>query len=182
MAVSLTVAHSVPVAVVLAGRSLARPNHLVQGHALLVHAHLVLSTLGPVRRQARIHRLQAQVDNRRATGHDAVLVVQEAVAQHRHILHAELELLVRVPTVQHAAKRVLRLALDILIRQAIVSAVAVPRPVLVLRVALVRTVARDAPQYAALVGARPATALVAERPPLPTHHRVPLEHVGRAVL
>lgn len=182
MAVSIAVANAMPVAIPLAARPFPRRHHLVDGQAALVHAHPALTTLRPVGRQARIGGLQAQVYDRRPARHDAILVVQEAVRQHRHVLHPEFQLLIRVPAVQHAAVDVLRPALDVLVGHAVVAAVAVPRGVLVLRVALVRTVTRDAPQHATLVRPRSAGALVAVRAAPAAHLRVPLKHVRWAVL
>ena len=107
MAMSKAVAHPVPIAVV---RTRERPDLQVRHrHALLVDTQRVVAAAGTLGREAGVHVVNAEVDERGAARDDAAARVDEAVGEDGHGLHPELEPLVEVLAVQHAAAHVLRL-------------------------------------------------------------------------
>ena len=100
-----TVAHP---ATMTAGRTGQRPNCQTRhGHALPVYAQTVIGTARALRRQPRIHVVQAQVDQGRPTGDDLAARVDEGVGEDGHRLHPKLQALVEVRAVEHPASDIL---------------------------------------------------------------------------
>lgn len=107
MAVSEAVANAIASAIVRAAFTAGnRFPQVGDRHALLIDAHLAGRALRAVRRQTRIHLVQAKIDHGRATRYYLAAVVDERVAQYRHGLHAELQAFVKVFAVQHSAENI----------------------------------------------------------------------------
>ncbi len=149
MAVAATVAHPPAAA---ARRTGQRPNaERGHRHTPPIHTEAVVAAARALRREAGIDIFKTEVDEGGAAGDDLTARVDEGVGEDGHRLHAELEPLVKVGAVEHAAADVLLAAGDVGLVEAVVAAVSVAAALAVLLVALVvRLLARGAPQQAAL--------------------------------
>ena len=152
LAVTVTQAVAGPVAVTVVGAGLGSDPQLPDRHALLVDTETVLPTPGALGSQARVHVVNTEVHQGRPAGDDLPPGVDEGVGEDGHGLHAELQPLVEVLTVQHPAPDVHVLAGDVALVDPVVAAVAVSAALPVLVVALVvRLLARGAPEQPTLV-------------------------------